>query len=429
MKMGSSKDGQVPVVLLGVGLPALEVARSLGRRGVEVIGVDWRAGWVSRSRYLTRTLCPASESEEELRRVLDRLAGELPGRPLLMPLHDDYVLFLSRHREALGRHYRFLMPDPGLIEALVSKRGLWSVCQDTGVPLPATHFPGSAGDLPALAARLTYPCIIKPSLSSDWDRTRPPMVEGPQKVVEVHSPAQLLEMKPLLAGEYGEVVIQEVIPGPDSNLYYLAAYFDRRGEPLASFVGRKLRTAPPHFGAGTYVESVCAPEVARLGLGLLKQLGYKGCGGVEFKLDPRDGLFKLIEINARFGLWDGFAAACGLDIARLAYADAVGLPLPSCDGYRAGRRWVQLDRDFWAALQYKRDGQITLARWLASLLRCRVFAPAALDDPMPWFALNLVFGRTLLGSAGRRVLTALARGRRAPPGTAACACESQAQQP
>jgi hypothetical protein len=88
-----------------------------------------------------------------------------------------------------------------------------------------------------------------------------------------------------------------------------------------------------------------------------------------------------------------------------------------------------LDRDFWAALQYKRDGQITLARWLASLLRCRVFAPAALDDPMPWFALNLVFGRTLLGSAGRRVLTALARGRRAPPGTAACACESQAQQP
>ena len=80
------------------------------------------------------------------------------------------------------------------------------------------------------------------------------------------------------------------------------------------------------------------------------------------------------------------------------------MPLPAGDRYRAGVRWVQPDRDFWAALEYMRAGEITLAHWLLSLVRCRVFAPAAWDDPMPWVALNASFGRQLLRAARRRLL-------------------------
>jgi D-aspartate ligase len=406
---------RVPAVLLGVGLPALEVARSLGRRGIEVIGVDWRRNWVARSRYLTRMVCPQREDHADMHAVLDRLAHELPERPFLMPLRDDHVLFVSRHRDTLGQQYRFLAPDPEVLEGIVSKRGLWDLCHEV-VPMPATLFVDPRADLGAVASRVDYPCIIKPELSDDWSRMRPPMVAPEQKIIEIDSPNELLRVTSLLGDRHGDIVIQEPIPGPDSNLYYLVAYIDRSGKPLATFVGRKLRTCPPHFGNGTYVQSVHAPEVVKVGLRLLTKLRCRGSVGVEFKLDPRDGLFKLIEMNARFGLWDGFGAVCGVDFAYLAYADAVGLPRPSLNGYRAGVYWMQPDRDFWTALQYVRERELTLGGWARSILRCRNFAPAAWDDPMPWLALNSVFGRALFNAARGRlsgmVGAALGRGAR-----------------
>jgi predicted ATP-grasp superfamily ATP-dependent carboligase len=409
--MRQPRDERIPVVVLGVGMPALEVARSLGRRGIEVIGVDWRANWVSRSRYLARTIVPPQHSEAELLRILLDLGERRGNRPLLMPLKDGYVLFVSRHREQLSRCYRFLMPSADIVEGVVSKRGLWELCREM-VPMPATHCLGPSDDLRELAPRLSYPCIIKPSITGTGGWSELPMVTPEQKAIEITSPRQLLEVGAVVAEHCGDIIIQEVIPGPERNLHYVVAYLDHQGRPAAAFVGRKLRTCPPHFGNGTYVESVHAPEAARQAIELLQRLGYRGCGGVEFKLDPRDGTYKLIEINARFGLWDGFAASCGIDVAFLAYADALGRPLPSLDGYRAGRRWMQFDRDFWMVLKYMRAGELTLAGWIGSLLRCRVFAPAAWDDPMPWLALNSVFARHVLAAGFGRLAGRTASDRR-----------------
>ena len=57
---------------------------------------------------------------------------------------------------------------------------------------------------------------------------------------------------------------------------------------------------------------------------------------VEFS-DPRDGRFKLMEINPRLWLWHGLAAALGVDFARIAYLDLLdrrGAPL-STEGKRS----------------------------------------------------------------------------------------------
>ena len=59
-------------------------------------------------------------------------------------------------------------------------------------------------------------------------------------------------------------------------------------------------------------------------LRLLGAFDYFGLSQVEFKRDPRDGKFKLMEINPRLWQWHGLAAACGVDLPRIAYADLVG---------------------------------------------------------------------------------------------------------
>ena len=67
-------------------------------------------------------------------------------------------------------------------------------------------------------------------------------------------------------------------------------------------------------------------EVVDAGLRFLRGLGFHGISQVEFKRDPRDGRFKLMEINPRLWQWHGLAAACGVDLPLIAYRDLTGEP-------------------------------------------------------------------------------------------------------
>ena len=56
--------------------------------------------------------------------------------------------------------------------------------------------------------------------------------------------------------------------------------------------------------------------------------------------DPRDGKFRLMEINPRLWQWHGLAAACGVDLARIAYADLVGEAPHKVTMNGEGKRWA-----------------------------------------------------------------------------------------
>jgi predicted ATP-grasp superfamily ATP-dependent carboligase len=100
-----------------------------------------------------------------------------------------------------------------------------------------------------------------------------------------------------------EVVIQEIIPGPDSNLTLYTSYRRLDGAYFAEFTGRKLRQYPPGFGSASCACSCEEVETANLSRRILDELNYEGIAATEFKVDARDGSLKVIEINARPGLW------------------------------------------------------------------------------------------------------------------------------
>ena len=56
--------------------------------------------------------------------------------------------------------------------------------------------------------------------------------------------------------------------------------------------------------------------------------------------DPRDGRYKLLEVNPRLWQWHGLAAACGVDLPWIAYRDLVGDPLPPARMHGDGKRWA-----------------------------------------------------------------------------------------
>src|SRR6476659_3698354 len=136
-------------------------------------------------------------------------------------------------------------------------------------------------------------------------------------------------------------MVQERIPGGDDELYTLGSYLRADGEALGLFSGRKLRQTPPGVGTCRVGEAVWVEEVVQQGLTLLHALGFHGLSQVEFKRDPRDGSFRLMEINPRLWQWHGLASACGVDLPRIAYEDLVGeRSLPPATMHGAGKRWA-----------------------------------------------------------------------------------------
>jgi len=115
---------------------------------------------------------------------------------------------------------------------------------------------------------------------------------------------------------------------------------------------------------------------------LLDGVGYRGIFSAEFKLDERDGLFKLLEVNVRPWWFAGFAASCGLDVCEMAYHDALGGDVEPVTRYAVGRRCVASRLDLESGLAEWRSGRLRLTAlfrsWIGAdlLTLCR-------DDPWP----------------------------------------------
>ena len=135
-------------------------------------------------------------------------------------------------------------------------------------------------------------------------------------------------------------LVQEFIPGGDEELYTLGSYVAEDGEALGLFSGRKLRQTPPGVGTGRVSESVWVDEVVEQGLTLLRGLGFHGLSQVEFKRDHRDGAYKLMEVNPRLWQWHPLAAACGVDLPRIAYEDLIGIRRAPVRQNGASKRWA-----------------------------------------------------------------------------------------
>jgi predicted ATP-grasp superfamily ATP-dependent carboligase len=379
-------EEQSPAVLLGVNLQALKVARSLGRAGIKVYGIVSEKGrWEYSSRYITIRECqePGKDGEFLFDYLID-LSREFDSRPVLIPMHDDHVLLVARYGDELTKYYRFAMANPAVMESLVSKSGLRNLARAHGFPQPATFAPRSLEDVRKLSGKVRYPALLKPEFSRKWQTDdAQEVVAG--KVVVVQSDSELVEKYVTLCRIDENLVIQEVIPGPDRHLVYYIGYFDENSEPLVSFVGVKKRVIPIHFGSASFVVSHYDSRVIDMCTKFMKQVRYQGHVGIELKYDDRDDTYKLIEVNARFGLWDGLPSLCGIDFPLINYRYLHGQTIRKIEKFEDGVRWVSFERDLRAFRKYRSEGDLNAWRWLSSICSGRRdFAVFALDDPIPF---------------------------------------------
>lgn len=380
----------------------LDIARSLGSKGIAVFGLDddpFVPGRFSRFCRYVRCPDPHEGGGEAWVESLVRFGKTLDRKAVLYPLSDTHVLLVSAMRDRLRPYYEFVMPPHETVVSLVEKDGLYEVAHRLGIETAATVPVRSSEDLERASATLRFPVIIKPQESTSWlRRTMTPMLRsgligGRAKVMLCPDRAHLLERYAAVAAHDPAVVVQEIIPGDDENLVYISFCLDRGSVPLAFFAGRKHRVIPTGFGSASYVRSFHDDRIADLARRILAATRYQGLGGIEFKMDIRDGRYKLIEFNARFGMWDGLGTRCGVDLPFISYRDALGeSPAEREPSWRDDVAWVDLQRDVRAAMSYLRQGKLTLGGWLRSLRGEKMTAIFAGTDRKPGaaFLLGLV---------------------------------------
>jgi D-aspartate ligase len=371
-------DRDVGAVVIGGGCQGLGIARSLGRRGIRVCLIDDEISIARASRFVRDTIrVPDLRTERALLDALTVARGRLPlSGWVLYPTREENIAAIAANRDILQREFRVPTPELDSIRHAWDKREVYGLAERLSIPVPRTWFPRSEEDLAAID--VNDPVVLKPAIKEHFFYTTH------AKAWRANTAAELLaafrratEIMPA-----SEVIVQEMIPGGGEQQYAYCAFF-RDGRPVGSMTVRRRRQHPSDFGvASTFVETISLEELAEPSCRFLTAIGYYGLVELEYKRDPRDGVYKLLDVNARTWGYHSLGGPAGVDFPYLLFRDQIGAPVEEARA-RPGVRWIRLATDVPNALRDIRAGRLRSGDYLRSLRGVHTEAVFSLRDPVP----------------------------------------------
>jgi predicted ATP-grasp superfamily ATP-dependent carboligase len=371
-------ETQPGAIVIGGDYQGLGIVRSLGQRGVPICVIDDERSISRYSRYVTHVVhVPDLRNDDSIIKELLALGQRLNLKGwVLFPTRDEVVAAISRRRAELLPWFRVPTPCWESIQWVWDKRSTCEIARKLQLPIPATWNPQSVADLAQVTA--PFPLAVKPAIKEHFfytTRAKGWSASDPEELSALFQRAQEI------AGA-DEILIQDMIPGGGAYQFGYCAFF-KDGEAVASMVSRRRRQHPHDFGrASTFVETVDHPEIEALSMKLLSGINYYGLVEVEFKEDPRDGQFKLLDINARTWGYHTLGAAAGVDFPYVLYCDQIGKPVSPARA-RPGASWMRMLTDFPTAILDIANGRISFSEYFRTLRTFDTEAVFSLRDPLP----------------------------------------------
>jgi len=377
--------GRVPVLLLG----GVNLVRTLGMAGIPAVvaSADPDEPAIASRYCAAHFILPPLDHPQAIERLAgigERMREAAGQRVPLMYGSDDALELIYAHRERLQQHFSFLVTDPAIAEALIAKDRFQSLALMRGLPVPRELL--WEGDGPGSLAGATREVLVKPRVKVDWhDSVLCARVFNGDSKARIYANGAAALADPAVALFRDQLTFQEYVPGGDEALWSFHGYADETGALLASFIGRKVRTDPPLTGESAFIELAHDDSLAELGRDIAARLPLKGAFKMDFKRDPRDGRWYILEINARYNLWHYLGAANGVNLMAAAYGYLLGHQRRMPPRARTTRRWLSLENDWRAFRVLHARGELGWRGWIASILFSRnVYNLFAWDDPGPW---------------------------------------------
>jgi predicted ATP-grasp superfamily ATP-dependent carboligase len=247
--------------------------------------------------------------------------------------------------------------------------------QSAGVPIAPSVVPTSNQEVARFAETATFPVMVK---AIDDERFRARL--GTSKFL-IHSAAELRDIcAKAMDPEDPNFLIQEFIPGED---WMFEGCFDQNSTCLFGVTARKVRRFPPRTGVTSLGECRANEALYRITTEFMKAIGYQGILDIGYRLDSRNGQYRVLDVNPRVGCtFRLFAANDGMDVVRALYLDLTGQVTPPAQ-VSEGRKWIVEDFDFVSALHSCSAGDLKIKDWLRSFQGVREAACFSADDPLP----------------------------------------------
>lgn len=378
------------LVLDGDLVPALAVARSLGRIGIQVDLASYAPHPLARwSRYVKQTLFYPDPMLEE-QAFVDWLkhVAKAEDYALIIPVSERTVVPFCRHRAAIAE-LPLALPGNSSLETALDKPGTFSLATELGIPVPRSATLSTLDQLPEAILGLSYPIVVKPARS---------LGRGEQGAVQL-SVAYAIDATQLRshvthALRYGEVVLQEFFIGSGIGIELIAD----QGKVVYAFQHQRLHEVPLTGGGSSLRESVAIqPELLEATQKLMTALGWHGIAMVEFKWNSETGEFRLMEINGRFWGSLPLAIAAGADFPAMLYELQVDGHIRPRSPARLGVVCRKLSADlYWHELVLRKTrlpaGMPPAPGWRELLHSLRLFLRPhhrfdvqSLTDPLPGF--------------------------------------------
>ena len=374
-------DGPIAFILGRYTTTGMGVVKCLKQKRIPVTWLDSNLKHVGfYSRNCKGLLCPTpKDNVEEYIDFLLEIGEKLNHKGVLLPIRDIEIFAILNNRSKLEKFYHIPMADLSITEKLLNKHIFYKVLEELNIDSPKTYFPKNLSEVEEICKKITYPCIIKPYHSAIF------YLDFKIKLFKAESKDQLIQYYQRASSRKHEVMIQEIIPGNAKDMYGFNAYYDKTFTPNGIFMYKRIREWPHEFGNGCFIEQASIPEIEQIVNHLVKDIKYYGIVDAEFRKDPRDGNYKLIEINPRCWMQISFPARYGINYPYIAYMDVIGKKLEKQTLSNENIKYLYMFEDFQSSFKSFKKGELSIREWINSYKGKKEYAIFSWSDPVPSF--------------------------------------------
>lgn len=382
------------VVIVGAYVNACGIVDELYEYGVqEIFIVSDVAGILRQSKKVSGFYSFSGDGELHL--ILDEISKKV-DRLVVFATSDEHVNSLDRLRGRLASNVA--IPFREGASRLQNKVLQYEACEQLGVPYPAYRLLSRATGWES-SRGLRLPVIVKPTERLDVTNRDVPR----NAVVANWEEMESLWRKLAPALDEGVAFLAcEIVPGPSTNIYAYVAHRSADRGIINEWCGRKLSQAPDDYGVFSIASNESVPEVIEQGRKLLEGLSLTGFNEPEFKLDARDGTYKLMEINLRSMMWNRVGTLSGVPLHYSQFLEACGQDIPVYEQTTERIYLINLASELVSIFTRRRY----LRQYHLPVLRskgCKHIACLDWSDPLPFVRLMARVPRMIVAIWWRRL--------------------------
>ena len=314
-----------------------------------ILGSDVNAYGIARSiyeRFHIKSVCLASapllmtessqicslrirseiHSLDGLKAALLELANETSYQQrIVFAASDEYAQLLIKLKRELSKYYKFPVPQAEVVDELVIKEKFYGLCDELNLPHPKTQIVTAYNYSKIDEVNFKYPIVVKPSNSVSFFKLH---FHGKKKAYILKNEAELKDTLSLIygTGYTDNLVIQEFIPGDDTNMRVVNTYIGQNHRVQAVSIGQPLLedVTPELIGNYVAVKSVLgSSSIIETVKKLLEYVGYTGLADIDFKYDRRTNEYKIFDVNLRAGRSSYYTTLAGCNVIACAIDDLI----------------------------------------------------------------------------------------------------------